>query len=166
MNYRIVKYVQLSGRRATVYTLVRADGSASLFDTLLKECALEYPDETENLVAKLRAMGQKTGLRTDLFRLDEGLPGDLVVAVSDDVTTTLRAYGIRYGNSILLLGAGGPKFVRAWQDDPKLKQAAEEMIAISKAMKEKVQNREISWTSNEMEWTGDLTIEIDDDEDP
>jgi hypothetical protein len=96
--------------------------------------------------------------------LDEGLPGDLVVAVSDDVTATLRAYGIRYGNSILLLGAGGPKFVRAWQEDPRLKQAAEEMIAISKAMKEKVQNREIAWTPDEMEWTGDLTIEIDDED--
>lgn len=165
MNYRIVKYVQLSGRRATVYTLVRTDGTASLFDTLLKECATQYPDETKNLVAKVRAMGQQTGLRKDLFRLDEGLPGDLVVAVSDDVTATLRAYGIRYGNSILLLGAGGPKFVRAWQDDPKLKQAAEEMIAISKAMMEKTQNREITWTPDEMEWTGDLTIELEDDED-
>ncbi|MBK8228423.1 MAG: hypothetical protein IPK70_14775 [Flavobacteriales bacterium] len=165
MNYRIVKYVQLSGRRATVYTLVRTDGSASLFDTLLKECATQYPKETENLVAKLRTMGQQTGLRTDLFRIGEGLPGDLVVAVSDDVTATLRAYGIRYGNSILLLGAGGPKLVRAWQDDPKLKQAAEEMIAISKAMKEKMQNREIGWTSDEMEWTGDLTLELDDEQD-
>ncbi|MBK6628912.1 MAG: hypothetical protein IPG35_15190 [Flavobacteriales bacterium] len=144
MNYRIVKYVQLSGRRATVYTLVKADGTPSLFDTFLQECASQYAAETRNLVAKIRAMGQQTGLRKDLFRLDEGLPGDLVVAVSDDVTATLRAYGIRYGNSILLLGAGGPKFVRAWQEDPKLKQAAEEMIAVSKAMKEKVQNREIA----------------------
>jgi hypothetical protein len=164
MNYRIVKYVQLSGRRATVYTLVKADGTPSLFDTFLQECASQYPAETRNLVAKIRAMGQQTGLRKDLFRLDEGLPGDLVVAVSDDVTATLRAYGIRYGNSILLLGAGGPKFVRAWQEDPRLKQAAEEMIAISKAMKEKVQNREIAWTPDEMEWTGDLTIEIDDED--
>jgi hypothetical protein len=89
-----------------------------------------------------------------------------VVAVSDDVTATLRAYGIRYGNTILLLGAGGPKFVRAWQDDPRLKRAAEEMIAISKAMKEKVQDREITWTANEMEWTGDLTITTDDEQDP
>ncbi len=165
MNYRIVKYVQLSGRRATVYTLVRTDGNASLFDTFLQECAAQYPNETANLVAKLRAMGQQAGLRKDLFRMDEGLPGDLVVAVSDDVTATLRAYGIRYGNSILLLGAGGPKFVRAWQEDPKLKQAAEEMIAVSKAMKEKVQNREIAWTPDEMEWTGDLTIELDDEQD-
>jgi hypothetical protein len=164
MNYRIVKYVQLSGRRATVYTLVKADGTPSLFDTFLQECASQYPAETRNLVAKIRAMGQQTGLRKALFRLDEGLPGDLVVAVSDDVTATLRAYGIRYGNSILLLGAGGPKFVRAWQEDPRLKQAAEEMIAISKAMKEKVQNREIAWTPDEMEWTGDLTIEIDDED--
>lgn len=165
MNYQIVKYVQLSGRRATVYTLVRSDGTPSLFDTLLKECSIQYPEETKNLVAKVWAMGKQTGLRKDLFRLDEGLPGDLVVAVSDDVTATLRAYGIRYGNSILLLGAGGPKFVRAWQDDPKLKQAAEEMIAVSEAMKQKVQNREITWTPDEMEWTGDLTIELDDDED-
>lgn len=165
MNYRIVKYVQLSGRRATVYTLVKADGTPSLFDTFLQECASQYPAETRNLVAKIRAMGQQTGLRKDLFRLDEGLPGDLVVAVSDDVTATLRAYGIRYGNSILLLGAGGPKFVRAWQEDPRLKQAAEEMIAISKAMKEKVKNREITWTPDEMEWTGDLTIELNDEQD-
>ena len=165
MNYRVVKYEELSGRRATVYTLVKDDGTPSLFDTFLNECATTHPNETRNLLAKLRTMGQQTGLRTDLFRLGEGLPGDLVVAVSDDVTSTLRAYGIRYGNSILLLGAGGPKFVRAWQDDPKLKQAAEEMIAISKALKEKMQNREIAWTADEMEWTGDLTIEIDDEQD-
>jgi hypothetical protein len=56
--------------------------------------------------------------------------------------------------------------VRAWQDDPRLKRAAEEMIAISKAMKEKVQDREITWTANEMEWTGDLTITTDDEQDP
>jgi|JI6StandDraft_1071083.scaffolds.fasta_scaffold83336_4 hypothetical protein len=165
MNYRIVKYVELSGRRATVYSLVPANGSQTLFDTLLQECASQYPTETKNLLAKLRAMGQQTGLRKDLFRLDEGLPGDMVVAVSDDAKATLRAYGIRYGNSILLLGGGGPKFVRAWQDDPKLKQAAEKMIAISRAMMEKTKNREITWTPDEMEWTGDLTIEIDDDED-
>jgi len=166
MNYRIVKYVELSGRRATVYTLVRDGEAGSLFDMLLQDCDALYPAETENLLAKLRTMSQQTGLRKDQFRVDEGLPGDLVVAISDDVTATLRAYGIRYGNTILLLGAGGPKFVRAWQDDPKLKRAAEEMITISKAMKEKVQNREITWTANEMEWTGDLTIETDDEQDP
>lgn len=166
MNYRIVKLVQLSGRRATLYTLVKADGTGSLFDTLLHECDAQYPAETENLLAKLRTMGQQIGLRKDQFRMDEGRPGDLVVAVSDDVTSTLRAYGIRYGNTILLLGAGGPKLVRAWQDDPKLKRAAEEMIAISKAMKEKTKNREITWTPDQMEWTGELTIEIDDEEDP
>lgn len=164
MNFRIVKYVQLSGRRATVYTLVSSDGDQSLFDGFLQECSSEYPAETKNLLTKIRTMGQQTGLRPYLFRKDEGLPGDMVVAVSDDVTATLRAYGIRYGNSILLLGTGGPKFVRAWQDDPKLKQAAEMMISISKAMLEKTKNREITWTPDEMEWAGDLNIEIDDDE--
>lgn len=164
MNYRIVKYVQLSGHRATVYTLEDSNGT-SLFDRFLQECAMQYPEETKNLITKIRSMGQISGLRKDLFRMAEGRLGDMVVAISDDITATLRVYGIRYGNTILLLGGGGPKFVRAWQEDPKLKQAAEEMIAISDAMKEKITNREITWTRNEMEWTGDFHINLDDEQD-
>jgi hypothetical protein len=166
MNYRIVKLEQLSGRKGTIYTLVRDGEELSLFDQFLQGCSQQHEAQVRNLVAKLKAMGQQTGMREHLFRMDEGRPGDLVVAVSDDVTSTLRAYGIRYGNTILLLGAGGPKLVRAWQDDPELKRAANEMIAISKAMMEKTKNREITWTPDQMEWTGELTIEIDDEEDP
>jgi hypothetical protein len=166
MNYRIVKYVQLSGRRATIYTLVKEGESLTLFDAFLKECNTLHPAETANLVAKLRAMGQQTGLSPHLFRVHEGLPGDLVVAVSDDPDQKLRVYGIRYGATILLLGGGGPKTVRAWQDDPKLKAAAEEMIAISEAMMEKMTQRELTWTDDELEWIGDFTIVLDDEQDP
>ncbi|MBK7940656.1 MAG: hypothetical protein IPJ87_02055 [Flavobacteriales bacterium] len=166
MNYRVVKYVQLSGRRATIYTLVKEGENVTLFDAFLKECNTHHPDETANLVAKLRAMGQQTGLNAHLFRVNEGLPGDLVVAVSDDPDHKLRAYGIRYGATILLLGGGGPKTVRAWQDDPKLRAAAEEMIAISEAMKQKMTERELTWTADELEWIGDFTIVLDDEQDP
>ena len=73
----------------------------------------------------------------------------------------LRLFCIRYGTEIIILGGGGVKEVRAWQDDPKLSSEASLTIKIAKHINQAIKDKDIEYSDDYMKLEGDLLFDID-----
>lgn len=165
LEYEITELQQLSGRRTKIYTILPKGETTDLFSQFVKNWQASHPEEVKDIAMRLWQMGHKFGARADFFRHEEGKPGDGVCAFFDRPGAKLRLYCVRYGSVALLLGSGGPKKVRAWQDDPILRRAAERMIAYAKDVNRRLSEGDtIYWSRDKTEILGNLKI-YDDEED-
>lgn len=158
MKFKLLKLDQLSGRKASVYVVVPFGQSQSLFEQFLEHYAVQYPAEVDDIVKRLMVIGHDQGARIDFFKPNEGKLGDLVSALYDDPDSNLRLYCIRYSNTTIILGGGGPKGkqTRRWQEDQKLTKHVNEMITISKMILQRTLDKDISWSYNQKDLLGDL----------
>lgn len=162
MRCKIVKLTRFSGTQASVYSVIVDDSSTTLFENFIQENKNSYAGEIKNIGMRLHVIGHNTGARHSFFRHKEGVPGDGVVALHDDPKKKLRLYAIRYGNDILILGGGGPKNVRALQENKKLEKENYLLRAISERITEKIKEKEIYYSANNLELEGELEFEIED----
>lgn len=150
MKFKLVKLPLLSGKKASLYSIVMEDDKDTLFDQFIRSNINEHQKEIEQIFASLDAMGKRVGVQDIYFRKKkEGKAGDGVEAIYDYPTAKLRLYCIRYGNLTLILGDGGEKNVRAWQDDPQLSKSAREMMEISKILTEAIREGDLAWDGND-----------------
>lgn len=158
MNFKLEKIVELSGAKASVYSVLLQGEETSLFEQFLTENETKYPEEVEDIVKRLFAIGKDVGAREQFFKLNEGLPGDLVCALYDVPDSNLRLFGMRFGTTTIILGGGGPKGkdIRAWQEDEKLSIHGHQMIAISKQIHERMKERELRLPGDWNDFSGDL----------
>jgi hypothetical protein len=153
----------LSGPKATIYAVVLEEDDAeeiTSLDHFVTENHQDHHAEVKDIVSRLRAIGRKTGARDHFFKVWEGAPGDGVCALYDDPDKKLRLYCIRFGSGVLIVGGGGPKpkGIRALQDSPKLTRENKTMKIVSSKIAERIREREITWSDDEMELLGDLTF--------
>jgi putative component of toxin-antitoxin plasmid stabilization module len=160
VNYEIIQLDELSGSKASIYSVLPEGEDLTLFDLFIEEYYEQYPLEIKNIVGLLKTMGETFGIREQLVKSNEGKPGDGVIALYDDPDKNLRLYGIRYGATILVLGSGGEKSkqIRAWQEDKKLKKEAEIVIQISADINQRIQDKEIEFSEDYTELTGNLNF--------
>ena len=112
-----------------------------------------------NIIGRLRSIGNITGAVETYFKLDESLEwNDLVCALYDIPDKHLRLYCIRLNDNIIILGNGGPKNVRAWQDDPKLTRAVTEMMHYSRIIRTRIQDGNLKISSTGLKLEGDLML--------
>ena len=163
MNYRIVPVVQFTGQACNIYTIIRNGSRFSAYDEFLQRNATDFRPQLRDMALRLESMGKQSGAREQFFKLREGRLGDLVAALYDRPEGKLRLFCIRFNNHLLILGDGGPKDVRAWEDDPVLSKAANELIRISEAIKEAMKDKTLRWNEEGTDLLGDLTIELDDE---
>lgn len=162
MKYQIVKLKQLSGKKATFYTVVLEGEKKSLFDRFLDENEHGFSHELTDIVDRLEVMANHVGAIKTFFKENEGRLGDLVCALYDSPKANLRLYCIRLGNAVIILGGGGhkPKTIRALQEDDKLSQENSLMRLVSKLLYKKMKDGDLFWISD-LELGGDLTLETD-----
>jgi hypothetical protein len=122
----------------------------------------KYKDELKNIAQRLYIIGNDVGAREQFFKIKEGKPGDLVCALYDEPDKHLRLYCIRFGSLAIIVGGGGPKNTRSWQDDSNLSQEVNKMIKVSKDIYQRILSKEIEWSSDGKELLGNL--EFTDDE--
>lgn len=148
---------KLSGKKATVYS-VQLDDGTDLFDQFLNENSAKYENDVKNILQRIRSISRKTGAQEHFFKTKEGNPGDGVCAFYDSPEKHLRLYCIRMGNTVIILGGGGPKpeNVQALQEDPKLKHENYLLRNISKQITKKMKNGEIRFSDDELELLGDI----------
>ncbi len=160
MKYEIVELAEFSGRKATIYSVILGNDNVTLLDHFVQENIIGFKDEVDYIITSLRKMSNVTGVREEFFKLNEGRPGDGVCALYDLPGGNLRLYCIRYGNTAIILGGGGPKppGVRAWQDSAKLKIEAETMIQVSKDIMERLKEGEMRWSYDGSKLLGNLNI--------
>ncbi len=166
MNYEIVQLDEFIGTKATVYSVLPDGENETLFDIFVKEHYETYTKEIEDILNTLEIITTKIGARENLFKPNEGKPGDGVVALFDEPERNLRLFAIRYGSTILILGGGGikTKETRTWQDSPKLKDEAEMIIQISKEIFQRIKEKELQFTTDGMELVGNLKFTNNDTE--
>lgn len=66
----------------------------------------------------------------------------------------------------IILGSGGPKGegIAAWQEDEKLTLEASHMIAISKAIIARIRDKELGWSVDGRQLTGNLNFSDNENE--
>lgn len=65
---------------------------------------------------------------------------------------------------LILLGGGGPKGTRAWQEDEKLMEGAGWMIKVSREIYEKQLNKDIWFANGGMDFEGELKFGYDEED--
>jgi len=164
MNFELKKISQLSGKQASVYTVFLDDAPESIFHRFLADYQAEYNEEINDIVTRLKVIGQKTGARAQFFKPNEGEYGDLVEALYDDPEKKLRLYCMRFGGDCIILGGGGPKTTRTWQEDENLAYNVRLMITMAKRVHQRFTDGDLKWASNYKDMSGDLVFKEEDDE--
>jgi hypothetical protein len=117
--------------------------------------------ELNRISSEIQLMAHRTGARIDFFQKPEGKAGESIFAL---YSKNLRLYCFRIDNCIVILGGGGWKTVRTWQEDPHLNQAMQRLRWIARQIDERLRNKEIRRSHNDLEFIGDLNF-CDEEED-
>jgi hypothetical protein len=112
------------------------------------------------MVQRLKTIGTKTGAREQFFKLHEGNPGDGVCALFDLPDKNLRLYCIRYNTQIIILGGGGIKLVRAFQQDSKLTKENYLLRELSKQITERIKEKDIRFSKDGNDFEGDFAFNL------
>lgn len=138
----LVRLDEFDSLEGCLYSVASDDCENTLFDNFINENIQIYPNEVGEIIGKLKVMSSKTGFTDIFFRIIEGRPGDGVCAITD-YKKKLRLYCVRFGNILLVLGGGGPKTTRTYQEDQKLLAENLMMQNVSKQITEAIKNKEL-----------------------
>jgi hypothetical protein len=162
MKFEIVELEDLSGKYATIYSVIVNGDSETLFDKFLNENKDAFRSELKTIIGTIEDISHKNGARRHYFKENEGKLGDLVCAMFDTPNSNLRLYCLRFGTTVIVLGGGGykSKEIRALQEDPKLTSENYLIRGISEMIYQKMKNEDIFW-KNDYELGGNLIIDAD-----
>lgn len=148
-QYEIVKIKHLSGHECSIYSIIdSSDDTKTFLDRFIDENINSFKSETIEIITRLKTIGNRTGARVQFFKEHEGIPGDGVCAL----------YCIRYGMQLIIAGGGGykPKSIRALQEDEKLRKENYFLREMSALITERVKEKEIEFSNDGMDFTGNL----------
>ena len=158
MKSKLVYLRNFSGEETSVYSIITDDRSGTMLDRFIDKYKSTWYESVISIAQRLKAIG-KYGADENLFKMDEGLSwDDQVCALYDIPDKFLRLYCIRLYNRIVIIGNGGPKSVRAWQDDPKLSREVYEMIHYSKIIRAKLNNGSLRLSADGLKFEGNLIL--------
>lgn len=159
MKSKLVCLTNLSGKKASVYSIVTEESQYAFLDRFVMEYQKEFFQDLLSIMGRLRSIGNITGAVSTYFKLDEGLEwDDQVCALYDIPDKHLRLYCIRLSEQIIVVGGGGPKNVRAWQDDPRLAREVNEMMHYSKIIRTRLKDNTLRISLNRLKLEGDLLL--------
>lgn len=145
----------LSGKKGTIYTIHKKNDPENELDKFFNKENISDSGHLNELVAKLQNMTNRWGFQEQFFKTEEGSFYDNVVTLKD--TGDIRLYCCRYGNIILIIGPGGVKDTRTYQEDPELNKAVEFMSEVSKLVDQRIRNKEIKYKGIKL--SGDLSFD-------
>ena len=149
----------MSGDKASIYSILTEASKVPFLDHFILEHRDEFMQDLISIMGRLKSIGNTVGAIETYFKLDEGLQwDDLVCALYDLPDRNLRLYCIRLNEKIIITGNGGPKNVRAWQDDSKLSREVHEMMHYSKIIRKKLEDSSLRISDNGLKFEGDLIL--------
>jgi hypothetical protein len=164
VKFTLIKLEKFSGRAASVYDVKMDGDNLTLFEQFVLENRSEYLSEIKDIVQRLHVIGHNYGARQEYFKEFEGKPGDGLCALYDLPDNHLRLYCIRNGKVNVILGGGGPKKVRALQDDKKLTEENYLLRKVSAMIVAALKEGDTEWSDDGMDLMGDLTFDDYEDE--
>ncbi len=162
MKSKLVKLIQFSGSKASIYGVWFEYMQKTSFDSFILENKNVFLSELKDIISRLKSIGNATGAREQFFKINEGIPGDGVCALYDSPDKKLRLYCIRYGTLIVITGGGGPKEVQKLQQNNKLKDENYFLRDISLQITERLKDGEIWFTNDKMDFEGNLEFNDED----
>ncbi len=162
MKFELIELENLSGPKATFYSVLIDNDSETLFEKFYDENKDTFREELKSIVKTLDIIALDNGARRNYFKENESKLGDLVCALYDTPKSNLRLYCMRLGNTVIILGSGRQKSksIRALQEDEKLTQENYMMRTLSDLLYKKIKEGEIYW-QDEMTLAGNLIIDTD-----
>lgn len=164
MEYELVKLGDLSGNKATIYSVLFSDINLTSYDNFILENKNTFKSELSDINNRLIVIGTRTGAREKYFRINEGNPGDGVCALFDSPGKKLRLFCIRYGSLIVVIGGGGEKNVRKLQEDKKLRDENFILRKLSDQITQRIKSRDIWYSEDKMEFEGNLKFKDNQDD--
>ena len=158
MNVKLVRLNQYKGNKAIIYSVIIDDDTETLFEKFLNENLESNLKELKDIDNRLRVMNNDLGAREQFFKLNEGNLGDGVAAIYDLPLKKLRLYCLRFGSTTIILGGGGPKTTRTYQEDDKLKDEVEKMKTLSQMITIAIREKDIK-LEEDGTFSGTLDIE-------
>lgn len=137
---------------------IREEGSlVSETDAFFANAMQSHPEQATLLALKLEKMTHHNGFQDQYFKLGEGSRMDNVCAISEG---PLRLYCLRYGNIVVVVGGGGVKSTRTYEEDPHLHSKVKTLQKICKALDEKIKEGELKLMEWGMAFDGPPIVEI------
>lgn len=161
MKFQLVEVNNLSGKKATIYSIKLDGEKKNYFEKFISENFLEYKNEVSNIANRLRTIGHKTGAVEGFFKQKEGTLGDLVCALYDMPNSNLRLYCVRFGHGVVVLGSGGlkPKNIRALQESEKLEEENYIVRFVSEKLCEALRTKQLRYNADYTCFEGDFNFE-------
>lgn len=147
------------GEKVSLYSPKFAGEEYTEFEKFLLAYKDSYPSDVAMLVYRLDVIKRDGG--ADRHFRYEGKMRDRVMALPSHLETTkLRVYLLNINAKVLILGNGGLKNVRSYEEDPVLNRCVEVLQKIDIQLKERESRKELTVVGTKM--LGELSFVIDD----
>jgi len=145
--------------KATLYSISFEKDGTTEFEKFVAEFEMnaEYNSDYQRIIAALQVILDKGAL--ERFFRPEGKMNDNVHAIPIE-GGKLRLYCLRISEQIVILGNGGVKNTKSYQEDPKLYGYVLDLQRFEKILKENIDKGYISVDEKELLGTEQITFEI------
>ena len=145
--------------RATLYSISFEKDGTTEFEKFLAEFEMnaEYNSDYQRIIAALQVILDRGAL--ERFFRPEGKMNDNVHAIPLE-GSKLRLYCLRISEQIVILGNGGVKNTKSYQEDPKLYGYVLDLQRFEKILKENIDKGYIRVDEKELHGTEQITFEI------
>lgn len=145
--------------RATLYSISFEKDGTTEFEKFVAEFEMnaEYNSDYQRIIAALQVILDRGAL--ERFFRPEGKMNDNVHAIPIE-GGKLRLYCLRISEQIVILGNGGVKNTKSYQEDPKLYGYVLDLQRFEKILKENIDKGYISVDEKELHGSDQITFEI------
>jgi hypothetical protein len=145
--------------KATLYSISFEKDGTTEFEKFVAEFEMnaEYNSDYQRIIAALQVILDKGAL--ERFFRPEGKMNDNIHAVPIE-GGKLRLYCLRISEQIVILGNGGVKNTKSYQEDPRLYGYVLDLQRFEKILKENIDKGYISVDEKELHGTEQITFEI------
>jgi hypothetical protein len=145
--------------RATLYSISFEKDGTTEFEKFVAEFEMnaKYNYDYQRIIAALQVILDKGAL--ERFFRPEGRMNDNVHAIPIE-GSKLRLYCLRISEQIVILGNGGVKNTKSYQEDPKLYGYVLDLQRFEKILKENIDKGYIHVDEKELHGTEQITFEI------
>lgn len=153
-SFKLVLYEH--GRKASLYSVLIEGETETEFDKFLSNPEVSFHPKRDELLAQIDEIIDRYGCQERFFK-EESSYFDSVAALWKG---NLRLYCCRHGSIILILGSGGIKTTRTYQEDANLNESVELMAAVSRLIDERIRTRELYISGDTLK--GNLIFSVED----
>ncbi|MBQ9509951.1 MAG: hypothetical protein IJR53_11115 [Bacteroidales bacterium] len=146
-------------QKATLYSISFEKDGTTEFEKFVSEFEMnaQYNYDYQRIIAALQIILNRGAL--ERFFRPEGKINDNVHAIPIE-GSKLRLYCLRISEQIIILGNGGVKSTKKYQDDPKLYGYVIDLQRFEKILKENIEKGYISVHEKELIGTDNIIFEI------